>query len=136
MKLYHATAMSNLQDIMENGLRDGVYLTNSWKQALYYVETIEDEDEDASGVVVELELSDLLAAVGDEAILPDRESISEPITSTLGRSEDEVHAAWAVSGGTWRDSLEIVASVRVEAPIPARILACEDYVPEHSSSIG
>lgn len=128
MRLYHATSRDSVESIMAEGFQAGVYLTNSWKQARYYCETISDEGK--SPVVIELELEDLLSAVDEKHIVPDGESISEPITSTLKISEDEVHEAWKASGRTWRDSLEIVASIRIEAPIRADILHCDSFSPQ------
>jgi hypothetical protein len=127
MRLYHATSAINIEAVMTDGLRKGAYLTNSPEQAEYYAETIADEGQ--TPVIIELELSDLLSAVGDDHIFPDHASIAEPITSTLELTEDEVHEAWSEAEGTWRDSLEIVSCIRVEASIPARILHCEEYLP-------
>lgn len=125
MRLYHATPTDNIEAIMMEGLRSGAYLTNSPDQADYYAETISDEGK--VPVIVELELSELLLTVGEDHIAPDHASIAEPITSTLELTEDEVHEAWEAAEGTWRESLEIVNSVRVEASIPASILSCEAY---------
>ncbi len=132
MRLYHATPIDNVDAIMTEGLRPGAYLTNSTDQADYYAETIVDEGK--TPVILELELSDLLSSVGEDHIVPDHPSISEPITSTLDLTEEEVHTAWAAAEGTWRESLEIVNSVRVEAVIPAGILSCEAHKMEAPSS--
>jgi hypothetical protein len=117
---------------MTEGLRAGAYLTNSPDQADYYADTISDEGK--VPVVLELELSELLLSVGEDHITPDHPSIAEPITSTLDLTEEEVHEAWEAAEGTWRESLEIVNSVRVETPIPAAILSCDAYKMEAPAS--
>src|SRR5690606_8212594 len=84
------------------------------------VETIEDEDRDAC--ILELDLDALIAAVGEDAIGVDHPSVAEPLCHTLGTTEEVVADAWRACTGTWRDSLEIVRSARVSAPIPAASL--------------
>jgi hypothetical protein len=125
MKLYHATDRAKIASVMENGLNARSCLTNNFDQALYYAETIEDEG--CVSTIVELDLDDLVASVGDESLIPDHPSISEPITTTLDLSEDEVHEAWEACEGTWRDSLEIVNSIVCTVPIPAVLVSCGDY---------
>jgi hypothetical protein len=125
MKLYHATDRAKIASVMENGLNARSCLTNNFDQALYYAETIEDEG--CVSTIVELDLDALVASVGDESLIPDHPSISEPITTTLDLSEDEVHEAWEACEGTWRDSLEIVNSLVCTVPIPAALLSCGDY---------
>lgn len=125
MLLYHATSTEKMMSVMTQGLLAGSCLTDSPEQADYYAETIRDEGMEA--VIVELDLDDLVAAVGEENIAPDHASISEPITSTIERSEDEVHEAWEAAEGTWRESLDIVSSIRITVPVPAHILRCEEF---------
>lgn len=125
MKLYHATARNTLASVMTDGLLARSCLTSNYDQAVYYGETIEDEGLDST--IVELDLDALVAAVGEQSLIPDHPSIAEPITTTLDLSEDEVHEAWEACVGTWRDSLEIVNSIVCTVPIPADLLSCEDY---------
>lgn len=127
MKLYHATGKDRLESVMEIGLAAHSCLTNNYDQAVYYCESIEDEGR--ASTIVELGLNDLVAAVGEENLAPDHPSISEPITTTLDLSEDEVHEAWEACDGTWRDSLEIANSIVCFVPIPAELLSCDDYAP-------
>jgi hypothetical protein len=124
MKLYHATDRAKLAAVMEVGLNARTCLTSNYDQALYYAETIEDEG--LSSTIIELDLDGLIAAVGEENLIPDHPSISEPITTTLELSEDEVHDAWEACDGTWQDSLDIVNSIVCTVPIPASLLSCED----------
>ena len=121
MKLYHACAIDDLDSILSEGLRAGSYLTGNEGIADYYVETIEDEEKDAC--ILEIDLDDLIAAVGEAAIGVDRPSVAEPLCHTLGVTEGEVADAWRKCAGTWRDSLEIVGSVQVSVPIPPALLS-------------
>jgi hypothetical protein len=132
MKLYHATSLDNLSSIMSSGFNPHTCLTSNYDQALYYAETVEDEGH--SSTIIELEFDDLIAAVGEDNLIPDHVSLSEPITSTLSLSEREVHEQWARSEGTWRDSLQLVDSVVCEARVPAELLSCEDFVPPAQSA--
>lgn len=72
-------------------------------------------------------LISLLHASTEESLVPDYASISEPITTTLDLSEDEVREAWEAWGGTWRDSLDIVNSIVCTVPIQGAPLSCSDY---------
>lgn len=76
---------------------------------------------------------------------PDLPGVEEPITGALGRSEAEIQELWAASDQTWRDSLEIIRSLRCPVPIaPERLFVLEalsgeilhlvEYVCRHSSS--
>lgn len=125
MRLYHATSTDNIEAIIKDGLRSGAYLTNSAEQAEYYADTISDEGK--VPIIIELDLSELISAVGEDNIEPDHPSIAEPITSTLELDEDEVYEAWEEAEGTWRDSLEIVNSVKVKAAIPSNIISFDNY---------
>jgi hypothetical protein len=125
MKLYHATDRANIASVMTDGLNAHSCLTDNYDQALYYGETIEDEG--FVSTIIELDLDALVAAVGEENLIPDHPSISEPITTTLSLSEDEVHEAWDECEGTWRDSLEIVSSIVCTVRIPSALLSCDDY---------
>lgn len=125
MKLYHATDRAKIASVMENGLNPRSCLTSNYGQALYYAETIEDEGCDST--IIELDLDALVARVGDESLLPDHPSLSEPITTSLTLTEEEVHEAWEACDGTWRDSLEIVNSIICTVRIPAELLSCSEY---------
>lgn len=132
MKLYHATDRAKIASVMENGLNARSCLTSNYGQALYYAETIEDEG--CGSTIIELDLDALVASVGDESLIPDYPSISEPITTTLDLSEDEVHEAWEASEGTWRDSLEIVNSIVCTVTVPSELLSCDDYATTAATS--
>jgi hypothetical protein len=127
MRLFHATAIENMDSIMSRGIDECCYLTSSPEQAAYYCETIEEEGK--ASTIVELDLADLLANVDVALIYPDGESLAEPITSTLNMSDHEVQDAWRRSSKTWQDSLDIVRSIKCDAAVPAHILRCDDYLP-------
>lgn len=120
-RLYHACDASDLDAILRDGLRPGAWLTSSPEVADYYAEGIAEDG--GTPAVVETGLDELVAAVGEEMVEPDRPGIAEPITRAIGKTEDEVHAEWEACGGSWRDSLEVVQSIRVMAAIPAAILS-------------
>lgn len=119
---YHATSAQNAEKILSEGMREGSY----WGEediASYYAETVQDDGE--TPVIIIVELEDLIS-LGEEHIAPDHAGIEEPLTFTLGMKEDEVMEAWEECEGTWRDSLEIIRSFRVMAPIPASMMRVEE----------
>lgn len=121
MKLYHACAAEDVDAILTEGLRAGSYLTNSEDIAGYYAETIEDEGKDAC--IIELEMDALLTAVGESSMEVDDPSVAEPLSYVLKTSDAAIWTEWEASGGTWRDSLAIVGSIRVSAVVPATLLS-------------
>lgn len=121
MKLYHACSTEDVEAIFAEGLRSGSYLTDSEAVAGYYAETIEDEGK--VSCILELDLDALTAAVGEAALEVDDPSVAEPLSYVLQTSDDAVQAEWEASAGTWRDSLAIVRSIRVSAPVPAALLS-------------
>jgi hypothetical protein len=117
-KLYHATA----EDNAESCLRDGVTPTSYWATEDlidYYVESVEDDGHEA--VVLAVDLSEL-----DEALLePDYPGIEEPVVfSAMGKRDQQVWQEWEASTKTWRDSLEIIGSIRYRGVVKPHI---EDY---------
>lgn len=121
MKIYHVTTSKAAPAIMGEGLKAGTCLCTG-DLVDYYSEVIEDEGD--VPVIVEMTLDDLTWAMQEETLQPDHASIAEPITTALGKSEEEIAEAWAGSDGKWQDSLEIVGSIRVMDTIPANILSC------------
>lgn len=128
--LYHATQDASLSSIASEGLRSLSYWTDDEDVLAYYEETIEDEG--AVVGIVAIHLDDLIKLVGETAIEPDHPGIEEPITGALGRCEDEINEEWDSSDQGWRDSLEIIRSLRCRAPVPAHALLVmngDDLVP-------
>lgn len=126
--LYHATTADSADAILRDGLRAGAYLTDREDVAAYYADGIREEG--AVAVILEVDLDVLLAAVSPGSLIPDRPSIDEPLTFTLGKSDAEILCSWERSNGTWQECLEIVGSIEVTAPIPPSIIALSDaFVP-------
>jgi hypothetical protein len=112
--LYHVTSNDLLASIVANGVNAPSYWTNDEDVADYYAETISDEGKSPVTVTTHLHLLD------ERALQPDMESIAEPITGAIGKSEEEVAEEWSdAERGDWRDSLRIVMSIRVIAVVPA-----------------
>lgn len=103
--LYHVTARSNINRILEYGLNSGSYwgLTHI---VSYYAETIEDEGEEPLFIKLPIEAFD------DDHIEPDINGIYEPLTFTLGMSEDSIIETWESGEGRWFDCLNLIGSVR------------------------
>lgn len=101
MNLYHATASSKLPRILKYGIRAPSYW-GTIDIAHYYADDIDD------AVILKLPLS----AFDTRYLEPDHASIAEPLTWTIGKSEEEVQEEWAACDGTWQDSLAIVSSVK------------------------
>jgi len=124
--LYHATKRENPPSIAEAGLRAGSYWAADENLLDYYVETIEEEGDEAVVLVLDLQpLAEYLLSRG-VALEPDSPGIEEPITGALGRSEHEIWRAWANSCETWEDSLRIISSVRCPSVVPPEYLRVQD----------
>jgi len=117
--LFSATAASSLESILKEGLRRGSYWTNDDDVSAYYAETIEDEG--MSPVIIQVSLSALSA----EYCRPDHNGLVEPLTYTLGKSQEDVALAWESSEKKWEDSMEIIHSIRYHAVVPADALYVE-----------
>jgi len=111
--LYHGTSVNAHGQIMATG---GFMKAPSYwgtpEIAEYYAEVVAEED-GSEQVILELPIS----AFNVAALVPDQNSIAEPLTYTLGRKEEELFTEWEGSDGTWEDSLEIYGSVRYNAAI-------------------
>lgn len=118
--LYHATDLAKLDSIATEGMRGKSYWTNDSDILAYYEETVSDEG--ASAVALVIDLSDLDV----DKIEPDFPGIEEPLTFTLGMSEDAVNLAWESSEKTWMSSLEIIKTVRYCTGIPAERIMVMD----------
>lgn len=108
MILFHVTCKSKLGSIAKDGLKECSYWASDEEVSDYYAETIKDEGEEP--VILQVTLSDLDAS----QLRPDQPGIDEPITMAIGMSEDEVARVWRSSKKTWKDSIEIISSLRYD----------------------
>ena len=113
--LYHGTSRA----IMEKILASGAIKPPSWwgtEQVAEYYAVVAAEAEgkdDTDSVIFQVPLSRFNGAM----LKPDGNSIAEPLTFTLGRSEEDLYEEWEASKGTWQECLEIYESVRYNAPM-------------------
>jgi hypothetical protein len=121
--LYHATSQRNYAKIATEGLLPGAYLGTE-EIADYYAETIADEGE--KPIILKLRLADIEHLDLDA----DHNGIAEPICYTLQKSEEDILAAWEACEGGWKDSFEIIQSLRCMSAIPAEHLMIADYKDE------
>ena len=111
--LLHGTSSVFLKRIHQSGLSVlPIYLTDNEDVAEYYAEEVVEQH---GGEEIILKIA--FGALDPNAIEPDYPSIEEPLTYTLGVTEEEVWEAWEASNRTWQDSLNIVDSVRYKKPI-------------------
>lgn len=122
--LFHATKRDALSSIAEEGLRELSYWSDNDSVCAYYSETIKEEGDES--VILVIDLDALVRLVGNDAIEPDHPGIDEPITGALDKREEEIWEAWDESRQDWRDSLEIIHSLRVRAPIPVSAMRILD----------
>lgn len=115
MILYHATSARNWAEIQECGLLPGAYLAEE-HVAEYYAETVRDEGDDS--VILAVDVS----GIPDESAAPDRAGLEEPLTYTLGMSEEEVWEMWEERDGSWRACLDIIGSMRVMCAVPPELI--------------
>lgn len=115
--LLSATAASNLPSILAAGLRARSYWTADSDISAYYAETIEDEG--SAPVILQVNLQSLDV----QFLRPDLNGIEEPLTYTLGMSEEEISESWEDSAQTWQDSMAIIKTLRYDAVIPPVFLS-------------
>jgi hypothetical protein len=128
MKLYHLTPKDNLDSITKDGLRAGTYLTSEHELGEYYAETIEDEDQEAVWLCLDLEKLD------KTSFAPDFPSLEEPILTVLRDrndypsefDEDDLWQEWENTNKTWQNCLDLVGSVRYMNIIPPKLLFVMD----------
>jgi hypothetical protein len=118
-KLYSATSVENLRSIQAEGLRRGSYWTDNTDVAAYYRETIEDEGKLAITLQIDFSALDLAY------IKPDVNGIVEPLTYTLGMTEEEVSDAWDNSDQSWVACMQIIGSLRYMNVIPVELMRIE-----------
>ena len=123
MRLVHITTQRALPKIREEGLHPRTHFidADSHEIAAYYAETVRDEGERPARI--EVDLADVLALGPEHEILaPDHGGIEEPLTYTLKTTEERVWEAWAASDQTWKASVDLIGTCRVEVAIPAHLL--------------
>jgi hypothetical protein len=105
MKIYHATSLSNLENIQEKGfIYPGSYWTINEDIHEYYLETICDEGE------IPVSLFLLMEQLKFEHMSPDINGIEEPLTYTLKKSEEDVWDRWNRSKQDTQSSIKIIGS--------------------------
>jgi hypothetical protein len=114
--LLHTTSVDVMEGIANQGLLEMSYWARPGAISDYYAETVTDEGKQP--IALRLPLS-ILATFQPE---PDHPGLEEPLTYTLGMSEDEVWRQWSHTGETWQECLDLIESIRVRAAIPAEIL--------------
>lgn len=123
MRLIHITTADAIEKIKEEGLKARTHFIeeDSPEIVAYYAETVRDEGKHP--VRIEVDLADLLALGNESTVMaPDWGGIEEPLTYTLKRSEDEIYEEWKESDKSWRSSVDIIGTCRVEVPIPPGLL--------------
>jgi len=115
-ELYCVTSEDRLDGIKREGLWAGSYWSSNSDLADYYEETVGDEGREPVCLVINLN------ELNEAAIVPDYPGLEEPITTVIGLAEKEVQRLWQASGQGWRDSLELIGSIRYELPIAADLL--------------
>lgn len=115
MKLYHVTDRENFKKIFNTGMRPYSYWSNE-DLVDYYSEDLDDP------VVLFIDIERL----DEQYIEPDYPSVEEPITSSIGKSEEQVWEEWEASNGTWKDSLNIVGSIRYTKPIKPNLINIDE----------
>lgn len=110
--LYHGTSTKALESI-----REGMFLREqtdfgSAEVAEYYAEETAEAD-GSKPVVLAIPIERFKMA----ALKPDLNSIDEPLTYTLGTTEEEVWDQWKNSDRSWLACYDIVESVRYHAPL-------------------
>lgn len=118
---YHATSISKLASIREEGLRAGSYWTVSMPLAEYYAETVADEGETPIILVIPLSL------LSHEDRSADHNGVSEPIMSVVRdisglSNESQVWSAWESSAQDWQASIGLIGSFVFTRPIVAEQL--------------
>lgn len=109
--LFHGTSTKFKNYILENGTKSPSYWGTE-EVAKYYAEEVV-EQHGGKLLIIKVPMSKFK----EEFLKPDENSVAEPLTYTLGKTEDEVWEEWKESDGTWRDSFDIVSSVKYNAPL-------------------
>lgn len=118
LKFFHVTAQKHLSSVAQHGLREGAYLSHADFPEVqdYYAETVSDEGDEP--IVIEIDASGIDVTL----LAPDMPGIEEPLSFTLGATDEDIHAQWEASGKTWEDSVNIIGTARYMAPILPQFL--------------
>lgn len=116
--LYHVTTLDAIEDIRANGLRPGAYFVHEdWDNVIeYYESTVEDEGKTPVRLTIDSTLLE------QDAFVPDQNGIDEPLTHTLGMTEDEVIEEWAACDQTWQDCIELIGTCRYSKAIDPSLI--------------
>jgi len=109
--LYHGTSDVLLPSILKEGLKNPSWWGTE-DVASYYAEEVAEEY--GGGEIV---LAVSLNRFNISKLEPDGNSIAEPLTYTLGKSEEELWDEWQKADGTWQDCYRIYGSVIYRNPI-------------------
>ena len=131
--LYHGTSEDNWNLIMENGgtMPAGSHWGTERVAAYYAEDRAEAQTNDAIYNEMGTEIEEAIIRVplsrfNKASLKPDQNSVAEPLTYTLKRTEEDLYADWQKAKGTWEDSLRIYESVRYDAPI--KVTKTDRYV--------
>lgn len=117
--LHHATTTDAIEDIRANGLRPGAYFVHEdWENVIeYYESTVEDEGKTPVRLTIDS------SVLEQDAFVPDQNGIEEPLTHTLGMSEEEVMEDWQSGPQTWMDCIELIGTCRYSKAIDPSLIA-------------
>lgn len=115
-KLIHITSVGAIEKILVDGIRGVSYWAKEGAVSWYYQALFEDEGIRATAIELPLDVLE------QYQLEPDYPGLEEPLTHPLGMREEEVWEAWENTGGTWKDSLDVIQSVRVRLAIPAEVV--------------
>lgn len=123
--MYHAASKNKIPYIVRNGFFIGTYITRLEALADYYVETIEDEGNEA--VILCFDSTDINLKLN-----PDFAGLEEPISTVLKSElgiyldEDELWDEWEKTNQTGAECMELIGSARLGVGIsPDRILVSD-----------
>jgi hypothetical protein len=111
--LYRAVSRNRAEEALANGIPVGTTFWAVLPIADYYAETVEDDGDDPAILKIRFD------ALSPDMMGPDMPGIEEPINTVLSSTDSLVYEAWCEGRGGWRDSLDLIGSVRYDGAIPA-----------------
>lgn len=106
--LYHGTTSNHIEDILKYGMKSPSWWGSYEIAREYALNTLDAERGFGAPLIIKKKIDDF----DKSAFAIDAPSIQEPLTLTLGKSEEEVWEEWENSDQTWEDCLDIVESVK------------------------
>jgi hypothetical protein len=103
--LFHGTSTYNLRSIRKNGIKSGSYWAKKNIAEYYAIEECELSGGKPLLIKLPIELFDV------NKLQIDNPTIEDPLTYTLGKSEEELYRMWRRSKKTWKSCLSIYGSV-------------------------